>query len=98
MKIDNETFEEILWGDHEDFESVTKSEIVSKSRWSVYKSQIFKQLSTGKFFEAYWGEGATEMQEGQGESWLFTEVEPTEVMVIKYEPVKGGQRFEGYSE
>jgi hypothetical protein len=98
MNIDNETFEEILWNGHEDFETVTKREIVNQSRWSIYKSQVFKQISTGKFFEAYWGEGATEMQRGQGGSWLFTEVEPEEVLVVKYKPVKDGQKFGGYSE
>lgn len=95
MKIDNETFEEILWGDHEDFESTTDTIIEDQSRWSIYKSRVFKQKSTGKFFEAYWGEGATEMQGGQNEDWSFTEVEPTEVKTIIYTAVKDGSRFEG---
>lgn len=96
MDIDNETFEEIRWGDHDDFESITPVVIEDQSRWSVYKSQVYKQKSTGKFFEAYWGEGATEQQEGQGEDWSFTEVEPKEVTIIQYNIVKGGQKFEGY--
>lgn len=95
MKIDNDTFREILWGDHEDFEAVTDTVIEDQSRWSVYKSCVFKQKSTGKFFEAYWGEGATEMQDGQDEDWSFTEVEPKEVTTIVYSQVEGGQRFEG---
>ena len=98
MNIDNETFKEILWEDHEDFKAVTDIKIEDKSRWSVYKSCVYEQISTGKLFEAYWGEGATEMQEGQGESWLFTEVEPEEVLVVKYKHVKDGQKFRGYSE
>lgn len=95
MNIDNETFEEILWEDHEDFEGVTDTVIEEQSRWSVYKSCVFKQKSTGKFFEAFWGEGATEYQEGQNEPWSFNEVEPKEVTVIKYVNVKDGQNFEG---
>ena len=95
MEIDNETFQEILWDDHEDFESVTETKIEDKSRWSIYKSCVYKQKSTGKFFEAYWGEGATECQEGQNEDWSFTEVEPKEVKTIVYSAVKDGSRFEG---
>lgn len=95
MQIDNETFEEILWGDNKDFEAVTDTKIEDQSRWSVYKSRVYKQVSTDKFFEAYWGEGATEMQDGQDEYWSFTEVEPKEVTTIVYSQVKDGQKFEG---
>lgn len=93
--MDNETFEEILWDDHEDFEAVTDTKIEDQSRWSIYKSCVYKQKSTGKFFEAYWGVGATECQEGQNESWTFTEVEPKEVTTIVYSAVKNGGKFEG---
>lgn len=95
VEIDNETFEEIMWGDHDDFEAVTDTKIEDKSRWSIYKSCVYKQKSTGKFFEAYWGEGATEQQEGQNEDWSFTEVEPKEVTITVYNHIKDGQRFEG---
>ncbi len=95
MNIDNETFEQIQWGDHEDFFAVTDTVIEDQSRWSVYKSCVYKQKSTGKLFEAHWGEGATEMQEGQGEYWSFTEVEPYQVTVVKYSNVKDGLKFEG---
>lgn len=95
MNIDNDTFREILWGDYEDFETVTDTKIEDQSRWSIYKSCVYKQKSTGKFFEAYWGEGATEIQDGQDEDWQFTEVEPKEVTTIVYTQVEGGQRFEG---
>jgi len=95
MNIDNETFQEIMWGDHDDFESVTDTTIEDQVRWSVYKSCVYKQKSTGNFFQAYWGEGATENQEGQDEYWSFTEVEPYEVTVVKYSGVKDGLQFEG---
>ena len=96
MNIDNKAFEEILWGDNDDFESVTDTKIEDKSRWSVYKSCVNKQKSTGNLFEAYWGEGATEYQEGQNEYWSFTQVEPKEVTVVKYNKIKDGLKFEGH--
>ena len=88
--MDVSEFREILYEDHEDFEAVTDTKIEDQYRWSVYKSQVFKQKSTGKFFEAYWGEGATEMQDGQDEFWSLTEVEPKEVTTIVYSHIKGG--------
>ena len=91
-------FSEILWDDHEDYESVTPTKIKDQSRWSVYKSCVFKQKSTGKFFEADWGEGATEYQEDQCEDWYFTEVEPLEVVVINYKKVEDGLKYEGNSD
>lgn len=96
MNITNEDFELILWGDHEDFEAVTEADIIDQSRWSVYKSQVHKQKSTGKFFEVNWDEGATEMQDGQSTNWTIAEVEPVEVTSIQYHTVKNGQTFEGY--
>jgi len=95
MDIDDKTFEEILWGDHEDFKAVTVTLIEDQSRWSIYKSCVYEQKSTGKFFQAFWGEGSTELQEDQTEYWSFTEVEPKEVTTIVYSAVKDGQKFEG---
>lgn len=95
MNIDDEIFQEILWDGHEDFKAVTDTKIEDQSRWSVYKSCVYQQQSTGKFFEAQWGEGATEQQEGQDEYWTFTEVEPKEVTVIVYSHTNDGQKFQG---
>ncbi len=95
MNIDNEIFRDILWDSHDDFEAVTDSKFEDQSRWSIYKSCVYKQKSTGKFFEAYWGEGATECQEGQNEPWSFTEVLPKEIMTVVYSPVNDGARFKG---
>jgi hypothetical protein len=95
MDIDDGDFLEILLDTHYDFEAVTDTKIEDQSRWSIYKSCIHQQKSTGKFFEAYWGEGATECQEGQNEPWSFTEVVPKEVTTIVYSPVNDGARFKG---
>jgi len=97
MTIDDETFEEILYEDHDDFKAVTSTTIEDQTRWSVYKSRVFTQVSTGKFFEAYWGVGATENQHGGNEYWSFTEVTPIEVTVTNYSTVPNGLKFEGTS-
>lgn len=86
---------DIIYGDDEDFESVSEEKIEDQSRWSIYKSLVFKQKSTGKFFWAYWGEGATEYQDGQEEYCSLTEVEPYEVTVTRYKEVKNGTQYEG---
>ena len=94
--MDYEEFELVLWGDHDDYESVTEETMENNSRWSIYYSQIFKQKSTGNFFEAYWGSGATEQQEGQMHNWSFSQVEPFEKTVVAYKMVKNGIKHEGF--
>jgi hypothetical protein len=94
MNFDKETLDEILWGDNEDFVSATDTVIEDQTRWHVYKSKVFKQVSTGKFFEAYWGEGATEYQDGDDLHWSFIEVEPKEVMTVVYTTVQDGEKYQ----
>lgn len=91
----NEDFEDIIWGDHPDFESVTEEQITEQSRWSTYYQQVFKQKSTGKFFQAYWGRGSTEMQDGQEEDWSMIEVEPFQRTITDYKAVKNGVTSKG---
>jgi hypothetical protein len=93
--MNREEIKSICYDDHEDFKWVTESTIDEQSRWSVYKSVVVKQISTDKLFNVWWGEGATEYQEGQDEPCGMNEVEPYEVTVIKYRNVKGGISFEG---
>ena len=95
MEVTDRDFRDIIWQDHEDFETITPETLEDQSRWSVYKSRVFRQVSTGKYFEAYWGEGATEIQDGQTSDWSFTEVEPFEVTVTRYRTKPGGEMFEG---
>lgn len=92
--MEKEEFNEILWGDNPDYKMVTEVSIDDQSRWSIYKSVIVQQISSGKYFEASWGEGATEYQEGQDEPWSLVEVEPYEETVIFYRQVKGGICYE----
>ena len=93
--MNREEIFDIIYGDNEDFVSVTDGVIEDQDRWSIYKSLIFKQKSTGKFFQAYWGEGATEYQDGQEEYCSLTEVEPYEVTVTKYKAVENTIKYEG---
>lgn len=94
--MDYEEFQEILYGDHEDYVTVGGEVIEHTSRWSIYYSQVFKQKSTGKFFQARWGRGATEMQEGQEHNWSFSEVEQIEKVVFDYKKTKDGISYEGF--
>lgn len=77
-------FNDILWGDHPDYEIVNDPSIVEQSRWSVYKTAVAKHKATGKFYQLDWGEGATEYQDGQDEPAYIQEAEPYEVTVTKY--------------
>jgi hypothetical protein len=55
---------DIVYGDHEDFESFFGKEIIEdQDRWTTYMSKIVKQLSTGKHYRIHWMKGSTEYQE-----------------------------------
>lgn len=86
-----EEFFDALYGDDENWKNVTEAEIYDQSRWSIYKSQVMQRISDGKYFEFWWGEGATEMQDGQDEPCGYFEVEPKEVTVTNYIQVKFGE-------
>jgi hypothetical protein len=64
--------------------------MVDQSRWSIQYRCIFEDK--GKFFEAYYSEGATEMQDESPweyeEEVVCTEVELKEVKVKKWVPVE----------
>ena len=78
----------IVWNDHDDFETV-ETNIVDVTRWSIIYENIYKQKSSGKFFETSYSVGATEYQderpyEYDGEA-VFEEVFPVEKLVTVYE-------------
>lgn len=92
--VADEDFKWLLAGDeHEEFEAMTPERLEDQSRWSVYKSRVFRHKPTGRYFELYWGEGATEYQDGQDEPWSFNEVEPEEVTVTIFKLKKSGLTF-----
>jgi hypothetical protein len=95
MIFDNDTIEDIMSDEHEDFVSVGEKTMVSQSRWKTTFSQVYSQKSNGKYFQVSWSQGSTEMQEGDM-YWYLNEVAPVEVTVTKFNHVKNGIKFEGY--
>jgi len=78
----------VVWNCHDDFET-TVTNIVGVTRWSIIYENIYKQKSSGKFFETSYSVGATEYQderpyEYDGEA-VFEEVFPVEKLVTVYE-------------
>lgn len=80
------------YGRNNSFE-VVYSQISDTSRWSIYYDCIIKDCTTGKFYDASYTEGATEMQDespfeydpvdDEGNIEL-REVEPYETIVTRY--------------
>lgn len=93
--MNDEDFRDLICGDLPGWQEVTKETIVDQSRWSVYRKQVFREIETNKLYEAYWGSGATEYQDGQDEYWSLIEVEPKEVTTTVYTRIQDGQKFEG---
>ncbi len=84
-----DVLKEIWSDDNDDFEKVTV-ELVDHTRWCLVYEIVFKEISTGKYYEAGFRAPATEQQDwddGCTEINL-TEVEPVEKVVTVYVPVK----------
>ena len=81
--IDDDAFEEILWGEHEDYEDVTKETSTGSSRWHTHYTKVIKHKSSGSFFRCSYARGSTEQQEDP-EGYAIVEVEPYQVVVTKY--------------
>jgi hypothetical protein len=70
--------------------SAIKNDIVDTGRWSIHHEIIFAH--DGKFYQTYYSEGATEMQDES--PWEYenevecVEVELKEVKIKKWVPVK----------
>ena len=79
---------DVVYGDSELFEDVTREEITGQSRWTTYKMKIIKRLDDGKLFQVKWGRGSTEQQDGSESEPDMWEVEPYRKMVTKYREVK----------
>jgi hypothetical protein len=92
--MNQELAESILkWEDHpedEFIEEVTQEVIEDQRRWSTQYSQVFKDIRDNTFWEIWWSRGSTEMQDEGPEDIGFQQVEPVEVTVTKYLPVKKG--------
>lgn len=88
LKFDRDTAIEILDGDHDDFLTV-EDELVDTRRWSLDYRLVVAQVTTGKYFEAFYSVGATEQQDESPWEYekevTFTEVRPVEKVITVYE-------------
>lgn len=85
------------WGDEDggypvNFQLV-HAKMIDTSRWDHIHERVYEDLNTGKFYRTTYRVGATECQdtrpyEYDGEEVDFTEVEPYEIVTIKYRAVK----------
>ena len=67
--------------------------IVDTNRWSIIKSFVFQETSTGKFYRSTFSTGATEIQdegpyEHADDMVPCVEVRSTEKTVVEYVPVR----------
>ena len=94
MIFKREDLLELLWDDDYEIEGksakVVLNEITSVGRWSIYYKMVFSY--DGKYFMHKYSRGATEMQDEEpfeydGDEIDCIEVEPRELLVIKYFPV-----------
>lgn len=90
MKFSKEfMLEDVLYGCNEEVE-VIYDNIIDISRWSQIHEIVFKY--NGKFYMADYSCGATEYQDESPweyvEEVTVTEVEPVEVTVTQYKPIK----------
>lgn len=89
--FDKQQLLDILGEDDENFE-ILENEMIDKSRWSIHYNLVFKELDSGKLYETSYSVGATESQDER--PWEYeteikcVEVEPVEVVTIKFKPVQ----------
>jgi hypothetical protein len=87
-KYTTEDSENMVWGDHEDFErEAVHDEIVDTGRWRVHKFAVYKRKRDDTFWGVSWAQAATEYQESDFPCSPF-EVERHEVTVFKWEAKK----------
>lgn len=87
MKLNEEDYMGIVWGDNDAFELI-KDDIIDTGRWDVQHEVVCKHIESGKFYTFCYQAPATEMQEVDHPSDLvLCEVRPVEKTVIVYERV-----------
>lgn len=82
----------IVWEEDEDWEKVQNTEeITSNSRWSIFRTAIFRHIPSSKFYSFDWSSGATECQDEKPYEYekevKVTEVVEKEVVVKQWVPV-----------
>jgi len=91
MKLTRNEGQEVIYGDHADFEAVKGTEqIIDQRRWSTTSEGVFLHKPSGKHYLLSWSRGSTESQDESPFEYSDPdpiEVEPKEVTVTKWVPV-----------
>lgn len=84
FELSEDDVESVLWGDHEDFNSVTMKEIVHQGRWLTTFQQVFKHVPSGTLWRLEWDRGSTEYQDEGIQNLEYYEVVPQEKPITVY--------------
>lgn len=94
MKIKKQLLQELISGFHDcDRFEIVYDEICDTGRWSIHRECVIKDLTSGRFYDASYSEGATEMQDEEPFEYADTdengdiglrEVFPYEETVVRY--------------
>ena len=88
--MNNTKAQDIVYDYDPDWDTI-RTVIEDTSRWSIYKSGIFKHKPTNKLYQVSWSQGATEQQDESpfeyDEEVVFTEVEQVQITTIGYNEV-----------
>ena len=88
MKTTEDEARDILYEENDNFKIIS-DELIDQDRWTVSSVLVVKELTTGKFFKAYYSQGATEQQDQAPFEYAeiidWKEVFPVEKTVTVYE-------------
>ena len=91
--LTSEEARRVVWGEHEDWIPLNDTkQIIDHGRWSVHYKQVFKHISTNKYYMIEWSVGATEIQDLKPFQYKkeahFVEVERQTVLTQIWSPKK----------
>ena len=73
MKLTEDEVQEIIWDDHDNFETIEENEGEDR-RWTRTNTVVVKHLPSGKYYMLEYEQGLTEMQENLYEAQEAYEV------------------------
>ena len=82
-ELTEDDLQDIVWGDHPDYERVTEESVIDTSRWSVFYEKVVRDNGSGNFYRLKWQVGATEYQECDLGA-VMTQVYPKRVTTTVY--------------
>lgn len=83
LKFEEDEYQKICYGDHNDFEEVEKQK-GDKSRWSMEVSVIVKHIETGIHYMGSYEEGLTENQDDSFYDCELTRCKQIEVKKLEW--------------